>query len=238
MKFNFLGQHAELIWYSQDIMTASLDVIYGREILCRGFITSSQSPIAMTELIHYLHNNRDLLLAMTCQQIKDTCSENPREQDYNAKIWINIAGQLIAENDLFEHLYTDALCALTMEICEDDISDRVVIERLSFLKERGFIIAMDDFGSGHSNLLRLSNTHFDIIKLDLKLLAKVPDDLWATSFYREIVNVCLSTGSLIVAEGVETQAQSDFVRWAGVDFIQGFLYSMPKPSVSLLTTNN
>ena len=71
MKFNFLGQHAELIWYSQDIMTASLDVIYGREILCRGFITSSQSPIAMTELIHYLHNNRDLLLAMTCQQIKD-----------------------------------------------------------------------------------------------------------------------------------------------------------------------
>ena len=80
----------------------------------------------------------------------------------------------------------------------------------------------------HSNLLRLNQAEFDIIKLDLKLLNKVPHDLWNASFYREIVNLCASKGCLIVAEGVETQSQSDFVRWAGVDLIQGFLYSSPK----------
>jgi len=237
MKFNYYGQGAELTWYSQDIMTASVDTVYGREILCRGFITATKSLIPMAELFSYLHANHELLLAMTCQQIKDSCQESVKTQAPNIKTWINLAGQLITDNDLFEYLYTHVLCSLTaqqkqnlvLEICEDDISDEVVVARLSFLKTNGFIIAMDDFGSGHSNLLRLSHIHFDIIKLDLQLLTKVPDDLWAASFYREIVNVCSSVGSLIVAEGVETSLQSDFVRWAGVDLIQGFLYSRPKP---------
>jgi len=237
MKFNYYGQQAELIWYSQNIMTASVDTVYGKEILCRGFITASQSLIPMTELFFYLHANHELLLAMTSQQIKDSCQDNFITLQSNIKTWINISGHLITDNDLFEHLYSHVLCLLTaqqkqslvLEICEDDISDEVVIARLSFLKTQGFIIAMDDFGSGHSNLLRLSHIHFDIIKLDLQLLANVPDDLWAASFYREIVNVCSSVGSLIVAEGVETSLQSDFVRWAGVDLIQGFLYAKPKP---------
>ena len=59
-------------------------------------------------------------------------------------------------------------------------------------------------------------------------LNQVPEDLWAASFYREIVSLCAAKGCLIVAEGVETQLQSDFVRWAGVDLIQGFLYSFPE----------
>lgn len=237
MKFNFHGQNAQLIWYSQDIMTTSVDAVYGKEILCRGFVAGSESPIAMPGLLSYLQAHSELLLIMTCQQIKETLSEKAGDSSARIRIWINIAGQLITDNNLFEHLYKHALCPLTikqkqnlvLEICEDDISDEVVIERLTFLKEQGFVIAMDDFGSGHSNLLRLSHTQFDIIKLDLKLLVKVPDNLWAASFYREIVNVCSSTGSLIVAEGVETQTQSDFVRWAGVDLIQGFLYSKPTP---------
>jgi EAL domain-containing protein (putative c-di-GMP-specific phosphodiesterase class I) len=109
---------------------------------------------------------------------------------------------------------------------------------VSYLKDKGFVIAMDDFGSGYSNLLRLSKTPFDIIKLDLKLLERIPNDIWATSFYREIVNLCSSTGCMIVSEGVETQIQSDFVRWAGVDLIQGFLYATPKKLLLLSTTTD
>lgn len=236
MKFDYQGQNAHLSWYTQDLMTASLDTVYGRELLCRGFITDTQTPIPMGTLMPYLYNHSELLLTMTCQQIDDIYQRQNMPSDPAVSTWINIAGQLIADHDLFEQLWQNALCSLTLrqkqylvlEICEDDISDDAVIERVSFLKKNGFVIAMDDFGSGHSNLLRLNQAHFDIIKLDLKLLNRVPADLWATSFYREIVNLCSSKGSLIVAEGVETQAQSDFVRWSGVDLIQGFLYASPK----------
>ena len=59
------------------------------------------------------------------------------------------------------------------------------------------------------------------------LIKNVPEDLWATSLYKGIIELCSSKGSLIVAEGVETKAQSDYIRWAGVNIIQGFLYSKP-----------
>lgn len=236
MKFDYLGQNAHLSWYTQDLITTSLDAPYGREVLCRGFISETQTLIPMGELMPYLYNHCELLLSMTCQQISDVFQKQFMPSNSAVSTWINIAGQLIADDDLFEQLWLNAFSSLTtkqkqtlvLEICEDDISDDTVIERVSFLKKNGFMIAMDDFGSGHSNLLRLNQSQFDIIKLDLKLLNKVPTDLWVTSFYREIVNLCSSKGCLIVAEGVETQAQSDFVRWAGVDLIQGFLYSKPK----------
>jgi EAL domain-containing protein (putative c-di-GMP-specific phosphodiesterase class I) len=245
VKFNYLGNEAYLSWYTQDLLTASLDKVYGHEILCRGFLSQTQQPIPMNELIPFLYNSDKLLVTMTCQQIKDI-TQWYKDTKNTITSWINIAGPLIANNDLFEQLWKDALSPLTakqrevlvLEICENDIKSDRIIERVSYLKNAGFTIAMDDFGSGHSNLLRLSKTPFDIIKLDLKLLDRVPNDIWAASFYREIVNLCSSTGCMIVSEGVETQTQSDFVRWSGVDLIQGFLYATPKKLLPHPITTN
>lgn len=245
MKFDYHGQAATLIWYSQDLITASLDEVYGHEVLCRGFITATHTPIPMGELIPFLYSQHDLLLTMTCQQIQASLQLKETGQlSANNKTWVNLAGQLIADQGLFQRFWQQALCklstpekhSLVLEICEDHIGDDVITERLAFLRENGFVIAMDDFGAGHSNLLRLSQSQFDIIKLDLKLLNNVPADLWTASFYREVVNLCASKGCMIVAEGVETQTQSDFVRWAGIDMIQGFLYSTPSPMKSIPQT--
>lgn len=235
MKINYKGRAAYLSWYCQDLLTTSLDSVYGREILCRGFWVADNRQIPMTELLSYLSQDDELLLAMTIRQIEDIVLMQQNDTGNSISIWINIAGQLIADQNLFSQLWQKVLSGLTsdqkrllvLEICEDDINDVVMIERVSLLKTKGFVIAMDDFGSGHSNLLRLTQIPFDVIKLDLKLLKKVPNDLWAASFYREIVDLCSSKGSLIVAEGVESETQSDFVRWAGVDLLQGFLYSRP-----------
>lgn len=236
MEFNYLGKRAYLSWYTQDLLTASLDNIYGREVLCRGYLQQNNQSIPMGDLMAFLYNEHKLLLRMTCQQIKDMVRCDSLTQNRSTTTWINLAGPLVADQYLFEQLWEEALSPLTtaqralfvLEICENDIKNDLVNERVSYLKNNGFIIAMDDFGSGYSNLLRLSKTPFDIIKLDLKLLEHVPHDIWAASFYREIVNLCSSTGCMIVSEGVETQIQSDFVRWSGVDLIQGFLYATPK----------
>lgn len=256
--FKFFQQDAVLVWYRQELVTAALDRGYGQEILCRGFILPEKASekarmIPMSSLLPYLLNNKPLLLQMTCQQILDTSTlpdigaPEPENNASAGKVsqrpqhcsshWINLAGPLIADDTLFNTLWYEVLLALTesqkqklvLEICEHDTDDDLVYDRVNQLKAQGFTTAMDDFGSGYSNLLRLNQSPFDIIKLDLQLLRQVPDNLWSASFYREIVNLCASKGSLIVAEGVETELQSDFVRWAGTDLIQGYLYSRPEP---------
>lgn len=240
MRFKYSGREAELIWYTQELYTAGLDRGYGREVLCRGFFLDNGKKIPMRELIPFLYRNTDILLQMTCQQIQEMLAHS---QD-DARIWVNLAGPLIGSDQLFQKLWFKVLFdldeqqkqRLVLEVCEHDISDEVVSKRVSFLKRHDFSIAMDDFGAGYSNLQRLLQAPFDIIKLDVKLLANVPADLWAASFYHQIIKLCSSKGCVIVAEGVETQLQSDFVRWAGVDLIQGYFYSMPtehKPMPSL-----
>ena len=254
IRFNYQGQSAVLIWYRQKLMTASLEHHYGQEVLCRGFyiedddlpgavdqqaLAAAGRQIPMPELLAFLNRNTELLLQMTCQQIAVVLADSGKVSEDNIipTSWINLAGPLIADPILFEQLWQNCLSTigsqdkqcLVLEICEHDADDEQVFKRVSFLKQHGFIIAMDDFGSGASNLLRLHQAPFDIIKLDLKLLHQVPENLLAASFYREVINLCASRGCLIVAEGIENLLQSDFVRWAGVDLIQGFLYSRPEP---------
>lgn len=238
-KFEYNQQPAQIEFYTQQIITTALDGVYGHEFLCRGYLTSSRNPIPTDELINYCCNTPSLILDLTCCQI-NTALKQQTVDDVLCSYWINISGPLIANAVLFKQLWQRCLHNLTstqknnlvLEICESDIGNDMVIKRLEFLKKHGFVIAMDDFGSGHSNLLRLTLADFDIIKLDLNLLRHVPTDLWASSFYREVVDLCASKGCVVVAEGVETQIQSDFVRWAGIDLIQGFLYSKPAPLFS------
>lgn len=236
MQFEFDGKKSRLEWYSQDIVTASLNAIYGKEILCRARYDISDKFIPMHKLIPYIYTRSALLLEMTCQQLKEIALML-EDTEIKYTFWVNFSGRLVSDDLLFEQLWLTSLSTLgvhkkkrlILEICEDDISDEVVIHRVAFLKKHGFVIAMDDFGSGHSNLIRLHQIDFDIIKLDLKLLTSVPSNLWASSYYREIIALCSSKGAVIVAEGVEEKVQSEFARWAGVDLIQGFYFSTPKP---------
>lgn len=131
--------------------------------------------------------------------------------------------------DGLSRLSSHLIPRVVLEIAEDDLADQLVLQRVNQLRQLGFQLAMDDFGAGYSNIERLQVGGFDILKLDLNLLSKVSGNLWATSFYKEIVDMATSSGCIIVAEGVETQSQADFVLWAGVDIIQGYLYSRPQP---------
>ncbi|MEZ9110910.1 MULTISPECIES: EAL domain-containing protein [Vibrio] len=236
-KFLYHGHEAHLHWYAQQLITASLTSTYGQELLTRGFYAENGQPIHTGELINYLTANSNLLLDMTIQQLDDLIIQPALSRAESKQVWINISGKLIADNSLFDQFWQRGLSQvspnkkpyLVLEICEDSIDDKAIVERINQLQNQGFKVAMDDFGSGHSNLIRLSQINFDYIKLDLELIKRIPDELWSTSLYKEIIELCSSKGALIVAEGVENQPQSDFIRWAGVDIIQGFLYSKPQP---------
>ncbi|MFC3024927.1 EAL domain-containing protein [Vibrio zhugei] len=230
------NQSINLVWYSQDIINANTKEVYGSELLTRAFKVNNKEIIPTQDIINHLKGNIELFLDITGQQVIDMLIGNEHYNNVSKKVWINVSGKIVADNTLFKKLWDKYLSRLSennikklvLEICEDEFLDKSIEENIRFLQSKGIKVAMDDFGSGHSNLLRLSRIDFDYIKLDLELIKNVPDNLWETSIYKEIISLCTSKGCLVVAEGIENQEQSEFTYWAGVNMQQGFLFSKPK----------
>ena len=104
----------------------------------------------------------------------------------------------------------------------------------------GYLVEMDDFGSGYSSLNVLKDLEFDVIKLDLRFLSGSNNGR-ENIIISSIVNMAKWLNTPIIAEGVEESDQADYLRSIGCNYIQGFLYSKPveeKIFADLMTTIN
>jgi len=236
-EFKVETRRVKLVWFIQSIVTSSTQTNYGFELLTRAYFVDSDSVWPTQQLFQYLTHHPKLLLEITTRQIKDIADVVKQPIYHDSKFWINLSAPLIANESLFNQLWKFALQPIlpilkeriVLEISEECVSDFSSIEHMKLLQSSGLKLALDDFGSGYSNLQRLNQLAFDFIKIDLGLINQVPVDIWQSSFYQQTIELCSSIGGLIVAEGVETQAQADFVQWAGADLIQGFFFSRPAP---------
>jgi EAL domain-containing protein (putative c-di-GMP-specific phosphodiesterase class I) len=98
-------------------------------------------------------------------------------------------------------------------------------------RTHGFLVAVDDFGAGHSNLDRLLALRPDIVKLDRSLIHAHQSDL-RESVMPKLVSLLHEAGMLVVAEGIETEEDLLLAARSGVDFVQGFLFGQPCPGSS------
>ncbi|MDD5956308.1 MAG: EAL domain-containing protein [Lachnospiraceae bacterium] len=105
---------------------------------------------------------------------------------------------------------------------------------LNEMKELGIMILLDDFGSGMSSLSTLESFEFDTIKLDLGFIKKIESSRVSRAIIRSTIDMGHSLGATIVAEGVETEQQYDFLRENDCDLIQGYLFYKPMPEVELV----
>ena len=101
---------------------------------------------------------------------------------------------------------------------------------INSLHRQGFSVAMDDFGSGYSSLNVLKSLQFDSIKLDKEFLAGFEGNPHADKVIEGAVAMIKSLGIQVVAEGVETREQADFLRQTGCDLAQGYFFSRPLPA--------
>ncbi len=120
---------------------------------------------------------------------------------------------------------------LRIEITESILigNNNAINEILSRLHDCGYIIEMDDFGSGYSSLNVLKDLDVDIIKLDMKFLGTSGLKNRGGTILSSIINMAKWLGLPVIAEGVETVSQADFLNSIGCDCIQGYLYSRPIP---------
>ena len=120
---------------------------------------------------------------------------------------------------------------LRVEITESAIvggSDRVneIVKRL---RECGYVVEMDDFGSGYSSLNVLREVDLDVIKLDMLFLSEKANNNRGGTIISSIVRMAKWLDMPVIAEGVETMGQADFLKSIGCEYIQGYLYSKPLP---------
>lgn len=124
---------------------------------------------------------------------------------------------------------------LKLEITESVVMDEplATVPLLLQLKALGLRIVLDDFGTGYSSLSYLRELPIDEIKIDASFVKDVLKDDYATSLCTAIVSMSRKLQLVVVAEGVETQAQALFLTQAGCHYLQGFLFSRPVPEAQL-----
>ncbi len=101
------------------------------------------------------------------------------------------------------------------------------------LQDLGFVVEMDDFGSGYSSLNVLKDLPFDIIKLDMRFLEGDLSGRGGT-ILNAMVQMAKWLGTATIAEGVETLAQADYLKSIGCTYVQGYLYARPMPASDLV----
>ena len=105
---------------------------------------------------------------------------------------------------------------------------------LQALEQTNVALALDDFGTGYSSLSYLRQWKFDTLKIDRSFVADLPDSADGTAIVRSILSIANDLGMVTVAEGVETEAQRDFLRAAGCHLGQGYLFARPLPAAEFI----
>ena len=121
---------------------------------------------------------------------------------------------------------------LQLEITESSLmqNPKAALETLTALKRIGVRLAIDDFGTGYSSLSNLKFFPIDTIKVDRSFVRNLPDDTDDTGIMDAIITMGRTLGMTVVAEGVETREQAEFLRAHGCDQFQGFYFSKAVPA--------
>jgi len=106
---------------------------------------------------------------------------------------------------------------------------------LEQLHAAGIAVAVDDFGTGHSSLAYLKTPPLSTLKIDRAFVMDLEDSLVDRQLARTITQLAHGVGCNVVAEGIETPAQAEYLRSIGCEIMQGYFYSRPLPDTAFTT---
>ena len=152
-------------------------------------------------------------------------------------ISVNVSRAHFSRDDLAEHIceivdeYKVPHEFIELELTESAFFDdkQVLLGTVKKLKDFGFKVSMDDFGAGYSSLNSLKELPLDIIKLDAQFFREIDDKKRADLIVGDTIKLAKKLGMQIVAEGIETREQVDFLAGQHCDLIQGFYFAKPLP---------
>jgi len=231
-----LEQHA-FTPYVQFIVSAEDGSICGGEMLSRwpnrlyGLLNPG-TYVPILQDMGLIVGHDLLVLEEACKLLQEWASQG--------KSWFltcNLTRITISDPSLVDKItsiaeqYSFSREKLILEVTEDSLEedkDRALYN-MSGLKEKGFRIALDDFSSGFTSVSDLYGYTVDLVKLDRQMIMDAERDHQAAALMTEITRLCHELQICVLAEGVETEAQSQQVQTARCDYIQGYYYARPLP---------
>ena len=182
-----------------------------------------------TQLIHVVGNN---LLKKACKQAAMWHQQNRKiHVAINISVeQLNIDEFVLDLNQILKETNCPAHC-LELELTESILMENTQKShhKLKELHQLGVHIAIDDFGTGYSSLAYLNQFPFDILKIDRSFISKLPHQNDSVAITQCIIELAKNLNKRIVAEGVETQAQVEFLKKYHIDEYQGYFFNRPMP---------
>lgn len=149
----------------------------------------------------------------------------------DAWLSLNLSGSMLLDARRIRRLATDAARPLVIELTEhEEIDDFRAIRRAMDRLGADIRLAVDDAGAGYAGLRHLIESRASIVKLDLKLVRDVHQDDARQALIAGMVHFATTTGSMLIAEGIETVEERDCLLGLGVVHGQGFLFGRPAPA--------
>ena len=155
----------------------------------------------------------------------------------NIQIAVNISARQFSRPDFVEYVLAtlartganpnNLKLELTESMLVSDMHD--VIAKMNALKSHGLSLSLDDFGTGYSSLSYLKDLPLDQLKIDRAFVQDILEDVASASIAQTIISLGRAMGLSVIAEGVETEEQREFLSSLGTHSFQGYLYSRPLP---------
>jgi diguanylate cyclase (GGDEF)-like protein len=176
------------------------------------------------------------VLSQACKQVKLWRSEGWPELrvavNITAQQWRNGELPRLVQNTLLMHQLPPS--ALLLEITERGLTQEPIVDELKRLKRSGVGLVLDDFGTGYSSLNYLKRFPIDYIKIDSTFVKGLPLDETDAAVVSAVIAMARRLGFGVIAEGVETAEQREFLIKHGCDYAQGYFYSKPLPALEMI----
>lgn len=226
--------------YLQPKMNALTNTIYGAEALVR-WNHSKQGLISPGKFIPFMEENgfiREIdfsILEQVCQLKKKWREENKPYKDLI--ISVNMSRVHFFDKDFVDRIlniinkYDIPKQEIDLEITEGVFFEdaKIIKDTIAELKNKGFVISIDDFGSSYSSLGMLKDVKADILKLDKTFIDTTGVDDKGTTVIRNVIAMGNDLKMQVISEGVETEEEKKLVTGFGCELIQGYYYSKPLP---------
>ncbi|MGN1339656.1 MAG: putative bifunctional diguanylate cyclase/phosphodiesterase [Oscillospiraceae bacterium] len=231
MKSALLGN--QFVMYLQPKYSISTGRIIGAEALAR-WIHPEKGMISPADFVPVFEQNGFILKLdqfiweCACKKIRDWIDKGMTP----VPISVNISREYVHTFNVVEWLselvkkYDIPIKYLELEITES-VDAEGVADVVKRMKAAGFTMLMDDFGSGYSSLNMLKTTQFDVLKIDRAFLSEFMESSRGRKIISHTISMSQDIGLDIIAEGVETKEQAQFLSRCGCDSAQGFYYSKP-----------
>ncbi len=236
-------KNKEFLLYYQPIIEVGTENIAGFEVLIR-WNHPTQGIVLPNDFIPLAEETGLILpiggwvLRESCRQMSEWRKAYPAAQ--NLIVSINLSARQLEQIDLIEQI-NDILeetglnpRSIKLEITESVVMNNAEqsVKTMCELRKMGIRVSIDDFGTGYSSLSYLHRFPIDTLKIDRSFVMRIGDGGESSEIVQTIIKLASNLGMDVVAEGVETFEQLDFLRNINCGFVQGYYYSRPVDNLS------